>query len=59
MFVKNERFFLSLFNLKFICFSSSDDFKPASVIKSDQAELIVGENQDVTITIPNVEVKKR
>ena len=33
-----------------------DDFKPASVMKSDQAELTVGSAQDVTITLPNVEV---
>ena len=36
--------------------SSKDDFKPASVLKSDQAELTVGGIQDVSITIPNVEV---
>lgn len=31
------------------------DFKPASVLKSDQAELNVGSNEDVSITIPNIE----
>ncbi|CAF0922805.1 unnamed protein product [Adineta steineri] len=31
------------------------DFKPASVIKSEQAELSVGPTQDVSITLPNVE----
>ncbi|CAF0888708.1 unnamed protein product [Rotaria sordida] len=31
------------------------DFKPASVAKSEQAELSVGPNQDVSITLPNVE----
>jgi hypothetical protein len=33
-----------------------DDFKPASVMKSEQAELTVGSSQDVSITLPNVEV---
>ncbi|CAF4496242.1 unnamed protein product, partial [Rotaria magnacalcarata] len=32
------------------------DFKPASVAKSEQAELNVGSTQDVSITLPNVEV---
>ncbi|CAF1298079.1 unnamed protein product [Rotaria magnacalcarata] len=31
------------------------DFKPASVAKSEQAELNVGSTQDVSITLPNVE----
>ncbi|CAF2769474.1 unnamed protein product [Rotaria sp. Silwood2] len=31
------------------------DFKPASVAKSEQAELSVGPTQDVSITLPNVE----
>jgi len=31
------------------------DFKPASVVKSEQAELTVGSSQDVSITLPNVE----
>ncbi|CAF1197661.1 unnamed protein product [Rotaria sp. Silwood1] len=31
------------------------DFKPASVAKSEQAELSVGSTQDVSITLPNVE----
>jgi hypothetical protein len=36
-----------------------DDFKPASVVKSEQAELSVGSIQDVTITLPNVEVSTK
>ncbi|CAF1676560.1 unnamed protein product, partial [Didymodactylos carnosus] len=31
------------------------DFKPASVVRSEQAELSVGNAQDVSITIPNIE----
>ncbi|CAF0867155.1 unnamed protein product [Adineta ricciae] len=31
------------------------DFKPASVVKSEQAELTVGSTDDVSITLPNVE----
>ncbi|UJR16499.1 hypothetical protein I4U23_003401 [Adineta vaga] len=31
------------------------DFKPASVVKSEQAELTVGSMDDVSITLPNVE----
>jgi ELL-associated factor len=42
-----------LFRKKSFCFL--DDFKPASVVKSDQAELTVGSLQDVSITLPNVE----
>jgi len=34
-----------------------DDFKPASVVKSDQGELTVGSMQDVSITLPNAEVR--
>jgi len=47
---------LSLFRKK-VHFFYLDDFKPASVVKSDQAELTVGSLQDVSITLPNVEVK--
>ncbi len=36
-----------------------DDFKPASVVKSEQAELTVGSIQDVTITLPNIEVSSK
>jgi hypothetical protein len=42
---------------KKIFFFRLDDFKPASVVKSDQAELHVGSIQDVSITLPNIEVK--
>ncbi len=33
------------------------DFQPASIFKSEQAKLTVGSTQDVSITLPNVEVR--
>ena len=43
-------------NSEFISRPYLDDFKPASVVKSEQAQLTVGATQDVSITLPNVEV---
>ena len=47
--------YFSLFS-NFSLFFFVDDFKPASVVKSEQAELVVGSIQDVSITLPNIEV---
>ena len=34
-----------------------DDFKPASVDTSRPAELVVGEKDEITVTVPHVQVK--
>ena len=35
---------------------TTDDFKPASVDTSRPAELVVGDKNEVTVTVPNVQV---
>ena len=34
-----------------------DDFKPASVDTSRPAELVVGEKDEITVTVPHVQVE--
>lgn len=40
----------------FIFFLLSDDFKPASIDTACEGELEVGKGEQVTITLPNLEV---
>ena len=51
-----ENFLFLRTDSEFIPCRYLDDFKPASVVKSEQAQLTVGATQDVSITLPNVEV---
>ena len=37
-------------------FSLTDDFKPASVDTSRPAELVVGDKNDITVTVPHIQV---
>lgn len=42
--------------LPFFAFSVTDDFKPASIDTTCEGELEVGKGEQVTITLPNLEV---
>lgn len=39
-----------------VCFLCLDDFKPASIDMSCEGDLEVGKGEQVTITLPNIEV---
>ena len=51
-------YFSSLFFIRYIFFSGFliDDFKPASVDTTRPAELVVGEKDGITVTVPHVQV---
>ena len=40
----------------FLCVFGTDDFKPASIDTACEGELEVGKGEQVTITLPNLEV---
>lgn len=42
--------------LIFLSFPPTDDFKPASIDTTCEGELEVGKGEQVTITLPNLEV---
>ena len=39
-----------------LCTSIADDFKPASVDTTRPAELVVGDTNEITVTVPHVQV---